>query len=431
MKTIKTVLLAFSGMLIITTSCNKENPIDPVAEFTTSLTDNTAYANEPFYIFLDQTQGDFLTIFAGTSVINRYDPDNGTARGEKVDIENDSIEFDYDSQGTYRLTLVATSSGNWSEDFLVDTFGYDITVIDRTATFDFIEINNRVGIESADGSEINFFSHKSADLTALVPEFRTTSDDAVVTIDGVVQVSKSSVVDFSALNPNDDEGRPVVYRITPPSGDFAEYTVKFILDDSRTGKQLFTFDTDFGPYTLTAEDESDKVVPVFFPIETDSADLVDIEAIATASEGAMVWVDDEDGEPQDIADNDEDVDLLSGTVTVQAEDGMTQDYDLILYPVEMLESVKLVESDGTPLFPSVDGIIEEGTVTFKVLAGTNLTSLVVEYSGFTDNTLFLGDTELESGVTADDYSANPVFNQKAPDGRTVMSYPVVFEEITK
>ncbi len=429
MKTLikKYITISIAGLLLLMVSCVKENPLEPVAEFTTSLTDNTAYVSERFYIYLDKAQGEFLTLFSGKDVNSRYDPENETVKGDFVDVDIDSLEIGYYiAEGKYRLTLVAASSGNWAEDYVIDTFGIDITVIDRVTDFAYFRIDGVDGLYNEDGTEIYFFGHKNQDLTQISPDFKIASADALVTIDGLVQTAKKSLVDFSPITPGDSEGRPVVYKITSPSGASKEFTVKYILTDSRTGKVMSSLTTEFGTYTLSAGDETNKQVKVIYP-EANSSTLTKIECSAVASAGAKVYIDNSKGEPQEITAKGRDVDLTTATVTVEAENLTTSLYSIIFYPVESITSMAFTESNGNALFPTVEAVIDGTTLTFDVLAGTDLTKIVVEFTGPVNNKLFLGAVELASGVTVADFSGSPVLTQKAADGTLLSTYTIVIE----
>lgn len=423
-----TVLIAFSAVIV---SCNREEPLEPIAEFTTNLENNTAYAGQSFYIYLDKAQGDFLTLFTGTSPSKVYSPDDGTRSGSTVDPSLDSFEVTtYNNAGLFRMTLVASSSGNWAEDYVQDTFGIDLTVIDARVGFSEFSINDVPGIYSEDGTTIIFTDHKNADLSALKPAFQTFSSNAIVTIDGVEQVSQVSEVDFSPTSPGADQGRPVTYTVTAPNGDSQDYVVQFNLREPSSEKVLFSLVTaSFGNIVLSSENQANKEVIITYESGTN---LTNVKTQASASAGAKVYMLNDDGEQEEISMDDERVDFLnSGVVTVEAEDGSTQDYTIKLYELESLETISFIEAGGSPLNPAVGGTIGEGVIDFTVLAGTDLTSLVAEFTGLTNGLLFLGGTELTSGVTVADYSGDPVLEIRAADGAVLNSYTVNISEASK
>src|SRR4030042_6526111 len=121
--------LFFLGLLMW--GCNKEEAIEPSADFTTSLTDNIAFVKEPFTIYLNNVIGDFITLYRGDAANTTYDKDSSVVKGISVDKAQDSINVTYNNAGEYKLTILAASSGNWSEDYLTDAKTIIITVLDR------------------------------------------------------------------------------------------------------------------------------------------------------------------------------------------------------------------------------------------------------------------------------------------------------------
>ena len=125
-KTKSYLTIAFALSLVTLLSCNHEKPLEPIANFTISGDNNTVYAGESFYMYLDQAQGDFLTLFSGINAGKKYNPDDPTVVGNNIDPSLDSFEVTlYKSLGVYRMTLVASSSGDWGDVYVQDTFGID------------------------------------------------------------------------------------------------------------------------------------------------------------------------------------------------------------------------------------------------------------------------------------------------------------------
>lgn len=124
-------ILIFSALLFLvsTLGCNKEEAITPSADFTTNLQDNTLQRGEPFVIYFDNVQGEFLTYFKGNNEENTYNPEDPTRKGVAFSNDLDSLEISaYNNPGEYVFTLVASSSGNWGEDYFQDTKSITITV---------------------------------------------------------------------------------------------------------------------------------------------------------------------------------------------------------------------------------------------------------------------------------------------------------------
>jgi hypothetical protein len=231
MKNKNTILsiLFFMGML--TWGCNKEDALEPSADFTLGLNDNTGYVEEPITLYLTNVVGDFLTLYRGDAASNTYSPDSAVVKGFPLDKNIDSTSVKYNASGVYQLTLLAATSGNWARDYLTDVKTVQVTILDRRTEFSKFAIDKVNGKLSEDGTELYFYDMKTADLTAKVPVFKTDSPNALVYIGSDLQESGISVVDFSPLSPGDAEGRPVEYKIVAPNGDFRIYIVKYILHD--------------------------------------------------------------------------------------------------------------------------------------------------------------------------------------------------------
>jgi hypothetical protein len=231
MKKLINIIPVLFFLLIIVLGCNKEDALEPSADFTLSLTDNKGYVKEPFRIYLTNVVGDFITLYRGDAPNNIYNKDSAVVKGIAVDKSADSISLTYNAAGVYYLTLLVATSGNWSADYFTDFKTVEITIVDRRTDFKKFTIDKVNGKLSEDGKELYFYDVKTADLTAKQPVFQTDSPDALVYIGSELQESGTSVVDFSPISPGDSEGRPVEYKIVAPSGDYRTYTVKYILND--------------------------------------------------------------------------------------------------------------------------------------------------------------------------------------------------------
>jgi hypothetical protein len=231
MKNINNILpiLFFLGMLVW--GCNKEDALEPSADFTLGLTDNTGYVKEPLTLYLTNVVGDFITLYRGDYANNTYNKDSAVVKGIAVDKSADSISMTYNNAGVYQLTLLTATCGNWSDDYFTDVKTVQVTIMDRRTEFKKFAIDKVNGKLSEDGTEFYSYDVKTADLTAKIPVFQTDSPDALVYIGSELQESGTSVVDFSPLSPGDAEGRPVEYKVVAPNGDYRIYTVKYILHD--------------------------------------------------------------------------------------------------------------------------------------------------------------------------------------------------------
>jgi hypothetical protein len=126
-------ILIFSTLIIllITAGCNKEEAITPSADFTTNLQNNTLKKGLTFTIYLDNVQGEFLVYFKGNNETSTYDPEDPTRVGVNFSVDLDSLVIPaYNNAGDYVFTVVASSSGNWAQDYLQDTKSITIKVED-------------------------------------------------------------------------------------------------------------------------------------------------------------------------------------------------------------------------------------------------------------------------------------------------------------
>jgi hypothetical protein len=126
-------ILIFSTLIIllITAGCNKEEAITPSADFTTNLQNNTLKKGVSFTIYLDNVQGEFLVYFKGNNEASTYNPEDPTRVGVNFSVDLDSLVIPaYNNAGDYVFTVVASSSGNWAQDYLQDTKSITIKVED-------------------------------------------------------------------------------------------------------------------------------------------------------------------------------------------------------------------------------------------------------------------------------------------------------------
>ncbi|MGB9747660.1 MAG: hypothetical protein ACPLXM_12110 [Bacteroidales bacterium] len=414
-------ILGFSSLFI---SCNKEEPLPPSADFTTSLSNFTAYAGEPFVLYLKNCSGDFLTLFKGDTPGSTYGNDSLVAQGLTIDTSLDSILVTYDAAGTYTLTLLAASYGNWSKDQVVKTKSVTINVIDRRAGLRKITIDKVDGVFSQSGTEIYFYATKVDNLTAKKPIFFTTSLSAKVYINDVEQISGVSVVDFSPLNPGDNEGRPVIYKVVAPNGESREYTVKYILRDPLTGKQLLSLTSSTLGKTFYP-DENAKSIEIIYPTGTD---LTKLKVMAKVSLGAIATI----GTKQ-IQDKEQTVDIAANNkIVVKAEDLSTQDYAIVKTEVEKITAFRFIKAGTLDLNPPPQGTIDfpNRKITVNVLQGTDKTRLVAEFTGLSVYTLKAGDTVITSGITEYDYSGDVTLDLYK-DGRKLDSYLVKVNTVSK
>ena len=117
--------------LLFIFGCVKEDAINPSADFTTNLQNNTLKKGKSFTIYFDNTQGEFLVYFKGATEETSYEPADPTRIGTPFSNDLDSLVIPaYSATGDFQFTVVASSSGNWAEDYLQDTKSITIKVED-------------------------------------------------------------------------------------------------------------------------------------------------------------------------------------------------------------------------------------------------------------------------------------------------------------
>lgn len=377
-------------------SCVKEPAVEPNAKFDTKLVDNTAYAGETFYLYFKNTRGDFWTLFSGLTPATTYDPANPKVTGTVVLNNTDSLAMTYGNPGTYPLTLVATSSGNWGEEFKKDAYTLNLTVVDRRTGFTSFNIDRIEAVMI--GKELIFYAHKLVDISAKKPKWLTASSTAKVLIDGVEQTSGVSVVNFSAVNPGDSEGRPITYTVQAPDGSTETYTAKYVLRDPSPEKKLIQLNVTV-PFVGTFIPDESNNLEIRYPA---GAALTAVRVQGIVSEGAVPKVGTKEISKVTAVNL-----VTENKVVVTAEDLTTAEYNIVMQPVEKFTSWSFTKAGGADLNPAPVATIDAATKTIAVTVfpGTNLTSLVASFAGVSTQTVKIGDTVIESGVTEFDYSA--------------------------
>ena len=380
-------------------SCNKEPAIEPNAQFTTKLVDNTAYAGETFYIYLDNCQGDFFSLYRGLTPSTTY-TDTATTQGQAIDTDTDSVAITYNNAGEYKLTFIASSSGNWAEDYVTDVYSQTITVIDPRTGFSSVEVGGREGQITSE-NEILFYAHKNEDISNERVRFITSSPDANVTVNGEEVSSGRFRLDFSAVNPGDDEGRAHIFRVVAPNGEAEEYTAKFILREPNPDKILYGLSSSDLSAEFTIDEENKEVVVSYYAGESLEGGL-----LADASPGATVIAGEEE-----IQEDEEDVNLEEiGVITVIAEDLSEQDYNIVLYEKERITAYNFIQYVDEGVVTAISPVLKADvnfdarTIDMEVPTSLPLDSLVAEIEGITDFTVQIDGTPFESGVTQYDYS---------------------------
>lgn len=124
-------LIVITILAIVLVSCNKEDPITPSAGFTTDIENNTLQVGEGFRVFVEDVTGEFRVYFRGNNLQSTFDADDPTRLGTPFGSDVRSLNIPgYSAAGEYTFTVVASSTGNWAQDFVRDVQSIAITVVE-------------------------------------------------------------------------------------------------------------------------------------------------------------------------------------------------------------------------------------------------------------------------------------------------------------
>ena len=257
MKPNRNIFLAGSVILVLMVliSCTKEPLVEPNALFSVENIDGLK-AGTPV-IFNLPGPGDFVTVFTGDPgrEYQNYPQDKGAI------VSGSTFSYSYSREGTYTVTAVVSSYGNWSEESAQDVAEEVITVVDsRTAITDyFIKSLDITGAIDHDASTISFSMSSMLDRTNLIARFFTESPDAKVYVEGVEQFSDSTANDFTD---------PVLYEVVAPDGTTQVYATDITLFLPSEEKQLLTFGLSSPEVVAAIIDEETKTVTLLAPAGT-------------------------------------------------------------------------------------------------------------------------------------------------------------------
>ena len=215
----KRITILLASLLGIIFGCTHE-PAD--LEGFNVVADNTDIIAGSSVTFTIEGNADFVTFYSGQpgSVYANYPND----KGEVVDLRASRTKVrKYNRQGQFTATFVAASSGNWGEDYKTIVKDFVINVTDnRTGISSFSLFTggllNQIeykGVINAESRTIVVNVPAGTNITSLKTSLLTESPDAIVKVNG------DTFVNNSRLN----YSNPVVFHITAPNNDTADWTV--------------------------------------------------------------------------------------------------------------------------------------------------------------------------------------------------------------
>ena len=373
---------------LISYSCAEEEmiPVDPNFELSLQREGKTnAEAGTPFYI-IPTGSGEFFTLFDGMP---------GHVWGEQgasgLDFNKaDSIAVTYNAAGKYLLTLVASSSGNFGEEFAREVKTVEVNVIDRRNSFTVFNINGADGTITPD----NEILLSVPDITTnfnFVATYGLQSELSTVYVNGVEQTSEVTSNDFS---------QPVVYTVISAEGDEKTYTVKFSTFPASTEKAITKFAFGVGGNgEIGVIDEANKTISINANYATNLAAVRLVLASSYASKiylGTTLYSDRKNFNlsPTGIK-----------TVKVVAQDNSEVEYTLNIVSESPVSAFTF---EG--LVPAPQGVIDNvaKTITVDVLNGTDIKNLKAKWVGSTGK-VTIGTVIQNNGLTVNDFSKPVIY----------------------
>jgi len=209
---IKLIFSVFSTVLLL--GCEKEDEISPV---------NAAFDINNIDALYIQTSVE-MTISGEGQKFVIWPGDETHVWSEQVDHSNTGISTEerktfsyiYRVPASYTVTCVASSTGEFGQDFNQDITHLDITVSDSIKSFNSFSFFKPKAEGEIVNDSIFITICDTEDLTDVRSRFSLSSMYSSVTVDGVPQVSRVTRNDFT---------KPVSYTITAFDGSVKDYPV--------------------------------------------------------------------------------------------------------------------------------------------------------------------------------------------------------------
>ncbi len=383
----KSNITIISLICLLALSACQDEIIEPKACFSVDVTE--ANVGESV-TFSNCGEGLAFSIWTGDSYhdYNKYGIDAGVA------FLDEFFSYAYPEPGTFTVAMVATSYGNNGEEVYEDVDSLKVTITDARAELLEFGFRSPKVIGTVDGRTLDAEVPYGTNLASLKATFKTSSKFAVVTVDGVEQLSGKTANDFTV---------PVEFVVTAQTGDTARYWAH-VYSIADTAKQI----TEFSINDIAGIFEGDQIT-VTLPAGTSEFTKL-IADFEVSSEKTEVSV---DGTPQFSGSTRNDF-TDPVTYTVTAEDGTFK-----TYLVTVLEEIGFTSFGFEQLMPPVYAFSSGFDLTVQVLPGTPVDSLYATYITTNHNpAVKIGDVVQESGVTLNDFSSPVVYTLEA-DGKTV------------
>ena len=382
MKIYINVIAAFL-LLIIFTSCVKEVMINPDPSFTMTFQHDgktDASAGDPFYV-IPTGSGEFLTLYDGTP---GYVYGEVGAKGTDFN-KRDSMLVQYNDAGKYKITVVASSAGNFGKDYNSVVNTVEVDVIDARNSFSGFFINGVAGEITTD-NEIRFSVPDAVTDLNFKAVFVCASPLSTVFVNGVKQVSDTTVNNFA---------QPVVYTVKSDVGTEKTYTVKFTLTPSSSEKKISKFKLGIGGNgEVGVIDEDNKTITVASNYGTN---LASVRLVLEYSYSSKVLI---NGiTPYSDRTN------YNLVATVKTLKVVAQDKSEVIYSLVTTSEPPVSQFTFAGLIPAPVGIINTTakTITIDVLKGTDVTKLTAQWTGSIGK-VTIGSVIQSNGVTVNNFT---------------------------
>jgi len=304
------------------------------------------------------------------------------------------------------LTLVASSTGNFGEEFERKVNTIEINVVDRRNSFTVFNINEiGDGIITKD-NEILFSVPSNTTNYNYVVSFGLQSDLSKVYVNGVEQTTAVSSNDFS---------QPVVYTVKSAEGDEKTYTVKLSTFTPSAEKAITKFAFGYGGNNeVGVIDEVNKTITVNSNYGTN---LSSVRLIVASSYASKIYL------SNSIYIDTKNYNLSpAGIKTIKV---VAQDKSEVEYTLNIISESPVSSFTFEDLVPAPQGVIDNvaKTITVVVLKGTDITKLKAKWVG-TAGTVKVGTINQLNGVTINNFTKPVIYTffkgKAAGDNYTVI-----------
>lgn len=350
-----------------------------------------ALAGNTFYV-LPKGSGEFLTLYDGTT--GHVWGETG-ALGVSFD-KADSLPVLYNNSGIFKLTLVATSSGNYGKENnrLVKTI--EVNVVDERNTISNFFINAIPGTITAENEILFSLPDITTDFN-FKALFKLTSPLAKVYVNNVEQHSDTTVNNFA---------QPVVYTVKSAQGTEKNYTVKITTFPASNDKKLLKFSLGTGTGgngEIGIIDELNKTILLNANYGTN---LTIASLVLESAYASKIYV---NGKEYIAANASRTKNNL--ITTVKSIKVVAQNKTEVDYAITVVAQNPVSEFIFDGLIPAPVGIIDQvaKTISINVLKGTDITKLVAKWKGSVGS-VKIGAVEQTNGVTINDFTIPKIYS---------------------